>query len=124
MLHVTIEEFGETAILRGVGRIVRGDEHALLCAVLGQEGRNIILDLSRVETIDAAGVGALISLQSAGIYLQLMNPSKAVHEILRVTKLDSIFEIGSAAVSGSQDLAERRNEVVATIFPAVVAPAA
>lgn len=124
MLHVTIEEFDKNAILRCVGRIVRGDEHALLCSALGQEGRGISLDLREVEAIDAAGVGALISLQSAGIYLQLMNPSKAVREILRVTKLDSIFEIRSAAVPGIQNQAELKDALAVPIFPEVAAPAA
>ena len=123
MLHVTIEEFGETAILRCAGRIVRGDDAALLCAALGQEARDIILDLSRVEAIDAAGVGALISLQAAGIYLQLMNPGNAVREILRVTKLESIFEIRCAAAAETQEEVERQNGLAA-FFPAVAAPAA
>jgi anti-anti-sigma factor len=124
MLHVTIEDFGETAILHCVGRIVRGDEAALLCAALGHDAHSIILDLGRVEAIDAAGVGALISLQAAGIYLQLMNPGHAVREILRITKLDSIFEIRSTAVAGTQNDAERQNELAAAFFPAIAAPAA
>ena len=96
MLHVTIEESGKTAILHCAGRIVRGYETALLCAAVGQYGRNIIVDLSKVDAIDAAGVGALIALQAAGIYLQLLNPTRAIREVLRVTRLDSVFEICSS----------------------------
>jgi anti-anti-sigma factor len=58
-----------------------------------QEGRRVILDLAEVDAIDAAGIGALVSLQAAGIYLKLMNPTPQVREILNITKLDSIFEI-------------------------------
>jgi anti-anti-sigma factor len=101
MLNITIEENGKTALLHCAGRIVRGDETALLCAALGQHGRNIALDLREVETIDAAGIGALVSLQAAGIYLRLMNPSKAIREVLRLTRLESLFEICSAALGGS-----------------------
>lgn len=96
MLRVKCEELGESVILRCSGRLVRGEETALLCAAVRQRGRNIILDLGGVDAIDAAGVGALISLQAAGIYIQLMNPTKSVLDVLRVTKLDSIFEICSS----------------------------
>jgi anti-anti-sigma regulatory factor len=45
-----------------------------LCTVVRQESRNVVLDLSKVDAIDAAGVGALIALQAAGVYLRLLNP--------------------------------------------------
>ena len=96
MLHVSVENSGENVVLHCAGRIVRGHETAILCAAVRQHGRSIFLDLSRVEAIDAAGIGALISLQAAGIYLQLLNPTKAVREVLRITNLDTVFEIGIA----------------------------
>src|SRR6266700_280709 len=92
MLTVTVENLGGVAILRCRGRIVRGEETAILCAAVQQE-RNIILDLTEVESIDAAGIGLLVSLQAAGMYLTLMNPTKQVRVILRITKVESIFEI-------------------------------
>ena len=52
-----------------------------------------MLDLTLVDAIDAAGVGALVSLQAAGVYLKLMNPTRQVREILKITHLDTIFEI-------------------------------
>lgn len=93
MLTVTVQNLGDEAILRCQGRIVCGDETAILCAAAQQHGRSVILDLSRVDAIDASGIGVLVSLQAAGIYLKLMNPTEQVREILRLTKLDSIFEI-------------------------------
>jgi anti-anti-sigma factor len=93
MLTITVENFAEAAILRCQGRIVRGDETSILCSAMHQEGRRVILDLAEVDAIDAAGIGALVSLQAAGIYLKLMNPTPQVREILNITKLDSIFEI-------------------------------
>lgn len=103
MFHVTIEESGKTAILHCAGRMVRGHETALLCAALGQYERNIVLELSQLDAIDAAGVGALLSLQAAGIYLRLMNPTKAVCEVLRVTKVDSVFEISNSLPNQEQE---------------------
>ena len=93
MLKVTIQKLGGVAILRCQGRIVRRQETTILCAAVQQNGRDVILDLSKVDAIDAGGLGALVSLRAAGIYLKLMDPTAQVREILRVTKLDSIFEI-------------------------------
>ena len=93
MLTVTVRHEGELTVLLCVGRIVRGEEAAILCAAVGQRGREIVLDLSRVDAVDAAGVGALVSLQAAGVYLKLKDPSRPVREILSITKLDSVIEI-------------------------------
>lgn len=101
MLSVTVEDLGEVVILHCLGRIVRGDETVLLCTAVHSRGRDIILDLAEVEAIDAAGAGALISLQAAGVYLRLANPRKQVREVLRLTGLESIFEISEApAIAG------------------------
>src|SRR5713101_6259327 len=93
MLTVTIEQLGDVVTLRCVGRIVRGQETAILCAAVQQQGRNLVLDLAGVAAIDAAGIGLLVSLQAAGIYPKLLNPTKQVREVLRVTQLESVFEI-------------------------------
>jgi anti-anti-sigma factor len=93
MLTVTTEQFGNVVTLRCTGRIVRGQETAILCAAVEHHGRDLVLDLAAVDAIDAAGIGLLVSLQAAGIYLKLVNPTKQVREVFRVTKLESIFEI-------------------------------
>lgn len=95
MLTVTVEKLDETVVLRCAGRIVRGDETTLLCAASRQHGRSVLLDLEKVEAIDAAGIGALVALQAAGIYVQLRNPNERVREILGITQVDSILEIAS-----------------------------
>ena len=46
--------------------------------------------------IDVAGIGALLSLQAAGIYLRLVSPTEPVREVLRLTGLEAMFEIGEA----------------------------
>jgi len=93
MLTVTVKESDDGVVLQCQGRIVRGDETAVLCAAVRHEGRNVTLDLTGVDAIDAAGIGSLVSLQASGIYLTLLNPTDQVREVLRVTQLDSIFEI-------------------------------
>jgi len=93
MLTVIVERLGEVTTLRCLGRIVRGDETAILCPAAHQRGRNIVLDLAQVEAVDAAGIGALVALQAAGVYLKLMDPTEPVREMLKLAKVDSIFEI-------------------------------
>jgi anti-anti-sigma factor len=93
MLTVTAQVQGDVLILQCQGRIIRGEETAILCSAARQPTRTIVLDLAEVETIDAAGIGALVSLQAAGFYLKLTNPTAPVREILRLTKLNSIFEV-------------------------------
>ena len=117
MLQVTIEELDDTAILHCTGRIVYGDETRILCAALKHRKRNIVLDLSRVEAIDAAGIGALISLQAAGIYLRLWNPPKAIRQALRVTGVDSVFEIfGPEQIESDKEA--RSDRAARTLLPA------
>ncbi len=109
MLTVTAKDSDDGVVLQCQGRIVRGDETAILCAAVGQHRRNIILDLTGVDAIDAAGIGSLVSLQASGIYLKLVNPTDQVREVLRVTQLESIFEISESRSS------EKIEEVAANI---------
>jgi anti-anti-sigma factor len=105
MLTINVESTSEVVVLRCSGRIVCGHETALLCSAMQQESRNVVVDLTEVDAVDAAGVGALLSLQAAGVYLKLLNPSPQVREILKVTRLNSIFEI-----CASQSIAETTQE--------------
>jgi anti-anti-sigma factor len=93
MLTVTVKHSADGVVLQGHGRIVAGDETAILCAAVRQRRRDVTLDLAGIDAIDAAGVGALVALQASGIYLKLLNPAPQVREVLRVTQLESIFEI-------------------------------
>ena len=93
MLNVIVESIGDRVTLHCQGRLVRGQETQVLCAAVQQDTQEIILNLGGVTAMDTAGIGALISLQAAGIYLKLANPTNRVHELFRRTKLDSVFEI-------------------------------
>jgi anti-anti-sigma factor len=108
MLNIRIERTGETAILHCDGRIVVGNAlSALRKAVLCELGkRSIALDLSRVERIDAGGLGALVFLHTCvnglGTELKLMRPSAQVAEVLELTNLTSVFNIGPAAEAAAE----------------------
>ena len=103
MLNIRIERTEETAILHCDGRIVVGNalsalREAVLCELAK---RSIALDLSRVERIDAGGLGALVFLHTCvhglGTELKLLRPSPQVAEMLELTNLTSVFNIGPAA---------------------------
>jgi anti-anti-sigma factor len=86
------------------------NETAILCAAVRRHGRDIILDLANVDALDAAGIGAFISLQAAGVYLTLSNPNVHVREVLRITGLESVFEIRDGQTAEGQTANELLDE--------------
>ena len=102
MLKVHTRTLGNVAVVCLQGRIVNGETAALREAVASQsQARTLLLDLSRVSTIDASGLGLMLDFrrqtQTRGIRFKLINVPTAVSRVLEVTRLDSVFEIGSAA---------------------------
>jgi anti-anti-sigma factor len=99
MLSVHTEEIGDVAVLHCEGYIVRGAETAALrSAVFSQSDASVVeLDLSQVELIDAGGLGLLLELrkwaQTNRIDLILKKPRRLVHQVFKITCLDSVFDI-------------------------------
>ena len=98
------------------GRIVFGDDlHRLRVAALYQNTAEVILDLSSVNLIDAAGLGALVEVhkrfQCAGKKMELRDPTRFVSHVVRTTRLDRVFHI-----LRTRQMLESRT-VVATIGP-------
>jgi len=80
------------------GRIVNGETASLREAVNSQTRvGTVVLDLERVSTIDASGLGVMLELRrqslAKGIRFKLMNVTRLVSRVLEVTQLDSVFEI-------------------------------
>jgi anti-anti-sigma factor len=98
MLQIRIHNANEAAILACEGRIVLGEATtALESAAASLSARNVILDLSRVSGVDAAGLGTLLRikqrLEAAGARLRLLNPQPVVRHLLVLTRLDKVLEI-------------------------------
>jgi len=99
MLTIDVEKTGDVAVVRCVGRIVRGAGiRTLRNAVFSEKNiRIVVIDLSDVEMLDAGGLTALISMhqwaQSRNVQLKLVNPSHFVNEVLTLTGLNNVFEI-------------------------------
>jgi len=101
MLTIDVEKTGDVAVVRCVGRIVRGAEvRTLRNAVFAEKDiRIVVIDLSDVEMLDAGGLTALLSLQqwaqNRNVQLKLVNPSHFVNEVLTRTGLDHVFDIST-----------------------------
>jgi anti-sigma B factor antagonist len=59
--------------------------------------KKILLNLAGVTYVDSSGVGqlvgALTSARNAGVQLKLMNPLRQVLDLLKMTKLDTVFDL-------------------------------
>jgi anti-anti-sigma factor len=101
MLKITVQKLENTSVLRCHGRIVVGDAGSILrSAVLSQRQTTmLVIDLARVERIDASGLGLLLGLResarSNAIMFKLMNATKSIEEILELTHLQHVFEFCS-----------------------------
>jgi len=104
MLKVHTRKLGNVAVVSVQGRIVNGETTSLRDEVVCQSSVNtVMLDLARVSTIDASGLGLMLEMreqtQSRGMRFKLMNVSQLVGRVLEITKLDSVFEITPAMES-------------------------
>jgi len=100
MLKVHVKKLETVAILCLQGRIVNGETEILRNAVHSlPEVSAVILDLARVTTVDAGGLGVMLELraqaESKGIRFELMNVTEWVSRVLEVARLDSVFQITS-----------------------------
>jgi anti-anti-sigma factor len=100
MLSLTTLKLGDVTVFRCAGRIAAGASNILKEAVMnGPHDRIVVLDLAEVSAVDAAGLGALVSLQkwanANGARLKLMNLVPLVDEVLELTNLRSAFEVCS-----------------------------
>ena len=99
-LTVQTQISGDVFILRCNGRIVFGDESAILRERVGNMlpgTSKIVVNLQGVDYIDSGGlgmlVGLLVSARNRGGELKLVSPRKRVKDVLRNTNLDRIFRV-------------------------------
>ena len=99
MLKVYVEESSDVAVLYFKGNIVVGVDTTQLqdAGFSHRAARIVILDVSRVDKIEAAGLGALLEVrewaQAKGIELKLVNPTRLVYQVFAIARLDSGFDI-------------------------------
>jgi anti-sigma B factor antagonist len=98
MLKVHTRNLGNVAVVCLQGRIVNGETSSLREAVDSQLNSSaVVLDLARVSTIDASGLGLMLALrkqaEAKGVGLKLMNVSVFVKRVFEITRLDTVFEV-------------------------------
>ena len=100
MLKIHAKNLETVVVLRLEGQIVNGETETLRNAVNSVSKKSaVILDLARVTTVDAHGLGVMLELRERmleqGICFELMNVSKPMSRVLEITHLDTVFEITS-----------------------------
>ena len=83
------------------GRITLGEASVAVRDVIndlmGKGNKKILLNLVDVNYIDSSGIGVLVSgfstVRSKGGELKLVNLSKRISDLLKITKLYSLFDV-------------------------------
>jgi anti-sigma B factor antagonist len=83
------------------GQIVFGEESAVLravvCDLLGEGRRRILLNLAAVDYIDSTGLGYLVSAVASARKLKgelkLLKLTSKVHDMLQITRVHTIVDI-------------------------------
>lgn|SRR5205809_640234 len=97
-----VRQSGDVVIVDLSGRFTLGDAAGVIrdCIknIVDQGHRNILLNLADVTHMDsAAGLGELIGsyqlVTRMGGDLKLLNAQKSVADVLRITRLDTVFKI-------------------------------
>jgi len=101
-LSLEVRESRGLTIVYCKGRMVCRDEaNALLDKVSDvlSRTRQVVIDLSGVESIDGAGLGELVAVlnyaNARGCMVKLAAPNRLVYSLLKITKLTSVSEVHS-----------------------------
>ncbi len=99
-LSVETRNHGDIIVVHCQGRIVYRDEAASLQRVVGEllhKRTKLILDLSGVSSMDSAGIGELVLLQTwaqqRSAELKCASASTVVRTLLDLTNLDSVLDV-------------------------------
>ena len=100
-MKITLQVVGEICVLRLEGKFIVGGESVYLKDkvkdVLNMGMGNILVDMSKVPFVDSTGIGFLVSSQAGvskeGGSFKLLKPNPRVYEVLKITRLDKVFEV-------------------------------
>jgi anti-sigma B factor antagonist len=104
MIEIHEKGVNSVTVLALSGRLtLSSDAQTLLQKIkqlVGDGKTRVLLDLRGIATIDSCGVGELVSafttLKKQGGLLKLVGPTSAVRDILRITRVATLFEIFDA----------------------------
>lgn len=94
---------GNVTVITLEGNLMGGPDastlNSTLHQLLGEGTRRVVLDLSGVQFINSSGLGLLIggvnAMRSAGGSLKVAGASEKVRTLIKITKLEQIFELYS-----------------------------
>jgi anti-anti-sigma factor len=94
------------------GRIVRGEEEALLKAIsLIRRCDHLTLDLAGVRSVDASGLGVFAAVARWALEEQvefvISNPNRRVYELIHIVNLDRVIHVRVAGLASSPHRLER-----------------
>ena len=98
-LRLEIREGPAVTVIHCKGRLVFREEHCFSAQVLEvlSRSKEVVIDLSGVEMVDGFGLGELVTVQNLahakGCSVKLAAPNRLVYSLLKLTKLNSLFEI-------------------------------
>ena len=93
-------QVGDVCVVDAVGRIILGEGaglRATLVKLVQQGNHKILLNLGKVAYIDSVGIGELVAAFTAvsklGAKMKLLQPSKRVHYLLKMTNVESCCDV-------------------------------
>lgn len=100
-MNYTIVEQDDVVVLSLSGKIMGGPEASEINGKINQlidDGKlKILIDLKEVEWMNSSGLGILIDavtvLKNNNGALRLVNVSDRIKNLLKITKLDTVFDI-------------------------------
>jgi anti-sigma B factor antagonist len=89
---VVVDIVGKIALTEGTPQL-----REVIRSLLEQRHTRIVLNLEGVEFLDSAGLGELVrthtSIRSRGGQVKLVKPTENVYSLLKITRLDCVFDI-------------------------------
>jgi anti-sigma B factor antagonist len=102
-IKTNTRQVSDVTIIDINGRIQLGEESAavreLVCRLLSEGKKKLVLNLAEVNYIDSSGLGTLVSAFTSarrqGGELKLLNLTEHAHDLMQITKLFTIFDISN-----------------------------
>lgn len=99
-VKLTTREMGDVIIVDTSGKLTLGEATNTLRTKIRElvagGSRRIVLNLADVTYMDSSGLGELVAahttVTTAGGQMKLLNLAKRVHDLLKLTKLYTVFE--------------------------------
>ena len=99
-VKLTTHQKGEVIIVVASGKLTMGEGASTLRTkireLVASGSRRIVLNMADVSYMDSSGMGELIAahttITTAGGEIKLLHLAKRVHDLLKLTKLYTVFE--------------------------------